>query len=91
MSTIKLYEIYDKVESKLNKTKDPIDVLGTMVLAGTAARSMSKEKWEEVVTKQIGFLLSEGILLPSTKGSGDNKEYEIVHIEKSIWNIFEKL
>jgi hypothetical protein len=91
MSTIKLYEIYDKVESKLNKTKDPVDVLGTMVPAGTAARSLSKEKWEEIFTEQIGVLLSEGILRPLNEGSGDDKEYEIVHVEKSIWNIFDKL
>jgi hypothetical protein len=91
MSKIKLKELFDKVEDKLNKTKDPIDVLGVMVPAGTAARSMSKEKWEELFTEQIGILLGEQILKPLDEGVGDDKEYEIVHIEESIWNIFDKL
>ena len=91
MSKIKLKELYDKVEEKLNKTKDPIDVLGTMGPAGTAARSMSKEKWEEIFSEQIGILLDEEVLKPSQEGHGDEKEYEIVHIEKSIWNMFNKL
>ena len=91
MSKIKLKELYDKVEEKLNKTKDPVDVLGTMVPAGTAARNMSKEKWEEIFSEQIKILLDEEILKPSLGGAGDEKEYEIVHIENSIWNIFNKI
>ena len=91
MSKIKLKDLYDKVEEKLNKTKDPVDVLGTMVPAGTAARSMSEEKWKELFTEQIKILLDEEILKPSQEGHGDEKEFEIVHIEKSIWNIFNKI
>ena len=91
MSKIKLKELYDKVEEKLNSTKDPVDVLGTMVPAGTAARNMSEEKWKEIFSEQIKILLDEEILKPSQEGHGDEKEYEIVHIEKSIWNIFNKI